>query len=79
DLGEVYRRRNLFEEASAEFSKALSIRPEYPAAHYNFGLTLAAAGHEKAAVEQFSEYLRLAPDASDAAQVKAWIAELSEQ
>ncbi|MEK7794810.1 MAG: tetratricopeptide repeat protein [Candidatus Hydrogenedentota bacterium] len=76
DLGEARRRKKEFDGAARAFENALRLRPDYPAAHYNLALALAERGQSASAVEHFETYLATSPDASDAAQVRDWIARL---
>ncbi len=50
-----------FEEAAAEFRKAIAAEPESVPAHFNLGAALSQTGDLRGAVEQFEEALRLDP------------------
>jgi len=76
DLGEASRHLDDLEKAEECFLVALELRPDYPAARYNLGLTYAATGNNAKAAEQLEQYLILAPDAGDAEQVREWIRQL---
>jgi len=77
DLGEAYRQAGQFDKAEQAFLKALALDAQYALARYNLGLTYAAQGRNSEAVACFGEYLRLAPNAADAADVQALIERLS--
>lgn len=68
-----------------DFSAALQIWTIYVQANptdalgfYNLALTCEAAEDYKRAVENYQKYLKLAPDSSDAAEIRARIAKLEE-
>lgn len=73
DLGEAYRRLERYADAAEAFDRALALRPAYPEAHFNLALTLVRLGRTAGAVRHFEAYLDYAPDAADAAQVRARI------
>jgi len=50
-----------FEEAAAEFRKAVAAEPASVPAHFNLGAALSQTGDLRGAVEQFQEALRLDP------------------
>ncbi len=76
DLGEAHRQLAQHPQAIQAFSKAIELRPGYAQAHFNLGLSEANGGDPRAAASHFETYLRLRPQARDAAQVQAWIKEL---
>jgi tetratricopeptide (TPR) repeat protein len=53
------------------YRKAIEIKPDYAAAHRQLGYALLRAGDLDGAREAFSAYLQLAPDAPDAADIRA--------
>jgi len=77
DLGETYRRMNRLEKAAQSLEQALKQDANYAQARYNLGLTRAMMGDAEGAIQQFETYLELRPDASDVAEVRAWIAKLA--
>ncbi len=79
DLGEACRRAERNDEAIGHFTESLRLNPDAPGAHYNLALTLAAAGKNEEAIKHFEAYLSLSPTASDADDVRAWIAKLKTQ
>lgn len=79
DLGEVYRVQNRLEEAVTAYRKALDLKSDYAPAHYNLGLAYAGSNRAEEAVVEFEAYLTLSPQASDAEEVRAWIAKLKQQ
>lgn len=77
DLGTCYRRIGLPKKAVEEYRKAIAINPRHPNAHRNLGVVLASDLKQKAdAIRALEEYLRLSPDAPDAARIKQSIAQL---
>mgnify|MGYP001236484903 CR=1 FL=1 len=65
------------DRAVAEFESAAKIAPDSPEAYYFLGKTLSMTrGRAKQAIDAYNRYLVLAPNAPDAAKVKAEIAEL---
>jgi thioredoxin 1 len=66
-----------FDRAVGEFEAAAKIAPESPEVYYFLGKTLSMTrGRTKQAVDAYNRYLALAPNAPDAAKVKAEIADL---
>ena len=66
-----------FDRAVGEFEAAAKIAPDSPEVYYFLGKTLSMTrGRTKQAVDAYNRYLVLAPNAPDAAKVKAEIAEL---
>jgi tetratricopeptide (TPR) repeat protein len=54
------------DEAVAELSKALRLRPEFAEAHYNMGNALAGQDKSDEAIDHFSEAIRIKPDYAEA-------------
>jgi len=66
-----------FDKAVGEFETAAKIAPDVPDVYYYLGKTLSMTrGRTKQAIDAYNRYLALAPNAPDAAKVKAEIAEL---
>jgi thioredoxin 1 len=66
-----------FDRAVGEFEAAAKIAPNAPEVYYFLGKTLSMTrGRTKQAIDAYNRYLTLAPNAPDAAKVKAEIAEL---
>lgn len=71
DMGICYRNTGRPDIAVNEFKKALDINPAHLFAHKNLAVVLAYDLHDNAgAVREYEQYLRLAPYAPDADQVK---------
>lgn len=65
------------DRAVGEFEAAAKIAPNTPEVYYFLGKTLSMTrGRTKQAIDAYNRYLALAPNAPDAAKVKAEIAEL---
>ena len=56
--------------------EAIRIAPDWPDVYYNLGLVHEKAGSLSDAIKNFQQYIRLAPNASDAAVVKSLINKL---
>ena len=67
----AYRRK--WEDAIAEYKKALRSDPGYPHPNRALGAAYAALGKAKLSSDYYQAYLRLAPESADAKQVKAII------
>jgi len=66
-----------FDRAVGEFEAAAKIAPNTPEVYYFLGKTLSMTrGRTKQAIDAYNRYLALAPNAPDAAKVKAEIAEM---
>ncbi|MGA2940208.1 MAG: tetratricopeptide repeat protein [Syntrophobacteraceae bacterium] len=62
--------------AIKEFEQAIRLAPTWPAPYYNLGIAQEKAGKFREAVTNLQQYLRLAPNASDAKTVKSLINKL---
>ena len=62
--------------AIKEFEQAIRLAPDWPAPYYNLGLAQEKAGKFSDAITSLKQYLRLAPNASDAETVKTLINKL---
>lgn len=60
---------NDYVPAINEFKQAISLAPDWPDAYYNLGMVQEKAGKHADAIASLRQYLRLAPDADDAATV----------
>lgn len=58
-----------YEEAIREFEQALKLVPNWADLYYNLGLVQEKAEKYDAAIKSYRQYLKLAPQADDAAQV----------
>lgn len=65
-----------YERAISEFEKARSLAPDWADVFYNLGLVQEKAGKYGDAVTTLKQYLRLAPNAEDAAMVRNLITKL---
>lgn len=59
------------------FRKAIEIKPDYAKAHRHLGFALLRTGDLPAARKALQEYLDLAPNASDAPEIRATVKELA--
>lgn len=59
-----------------EFKQAARLAPDWPDIYYNLGLVHEKAGNLSDAIMNFKQYIRLAPNASDAETVKSLINKL---
>lgn len=64
-VGEILYRQGKFEEAGADFRKALGLSPNYTDALNNLGKSLAQRGRAAEALPYFEAALRLQPDSAD--------------
>jgi tetratricopeptide (TPR) repeat protein len=77
DMAICYRNIGNPQKAVEEFRKAITINPNHLNAHRNLGVVLAFdLGDKKQAAKEWEEYLRLAPNAPDANQLRQEIAKL---
>ncbi len=66
NLGFIYYRRNMLDQAGAQFAAALRLMPSYSDARINLGVVYNAKGMVDPAIEQFMIVLSLNPDDADA-------------
>jgi cytochrome c-type biogenesis protein CcmH/NrfG len=77
DLGTCYRSIGKPDKAAEEYRKAIAMNPNHINAHRNLGIVLAFdLNDKKGAIKQLEDYLRLAPQAPDAAQIGQLIEKL---
>ena len=62
--------------AIKEFEQAVKLAPNWPDPYYNLAILQEKTGKLKEAVESLKQYLRLAPDAPDAAKIQEHIYKL---
>lgn len=80
DMGTCFRRMGQSQKAIEEYKKAIKIKPDHLYAHRNSGVVLAFdLNKPKEAIREFQIYLKLAPDAPDADQIKKIIMELKQR
>jgi tetratricopeptide (TPR) repeat protein len=65
-----------YEAAIREFQEAARLAPDWPDPYYNLGLVQEKAGKFMEAIASLKEYLRLAPNAPDAAKIQEQIYKL---
>jgi len=65
-----------YNDAIAEFSKAVALAPQWADAHYNLGLAQKGAEQYENAIKSFKTYISLAPDAKDITAVQTEIYKL---
>ncbi|MEM8548847.1 MAG: tetratricopeptide repeat protein [Pseudomonadota bacterium] len=76
ELGILYRESGQFTESEAAYLKAVTADPDYPLAHFNFGILLDMyLARPEQALEHYERYQSLTPDEDK--QVKRWIADIS--
>jgi len=63
--------------AAAALTRSVAVRPDDPVARFDLARALALRGRPREAAAQLREYLRLEPDAPDAAAAQEWLARLS--
>ena len=73
---EMAKSPNDYAAAINEFEQAARLAPDWPDVYYNLGKVQEAAEKYGDAARSFREYLRLAPDAEDAEEIKSLINEL---
>jgi Flp pilus assembly protein TadD len=59
------------QQAIAAFQKAVELKPDYAQAHKELGFALLNVGDKPGAADSLAAYVDLAPEAADAAQMKA--------
>ncbi|MDP3181923.1 MAG: tetratricopeptide repeat protein [Desulfobaccales bacterium] len=72
NLGLALRQLDRTREAVAAYSRANQAQPDYALPYKNLGVALEKLGDKDGAVEAYLKYFELAPEAPDAAAVKAW-------
>ncbi len=79
DMGTCYRNIGKPDMAVAEYRKAIEIDPRHSYAHRNLGVVLADDLHDNAqAIKEFEKFLELAPNGSDAVQIRQKVEQLKE-
>ncbi len=76
DLGSIYFYQGTYDEAIAELSLARELDPLYPPAYANLATVYYQRGDFDLAVEMLEEYIRLAPAASDIAEMQRKLIQL---
>ena len=77
NMASVYAREGRIRDAEKEYLRALRVDPTDPDSHYNLAILYEESldNRRKAAVH-FKAYLKLAPNAKDVDEVKAWLIDL---
>ena len=75
-LGRVLAKAERYEAAAAELKKAISLDATDAAAFYVLGYALRSLQRDIEAAEAYERYLELTPDATDAPQIRSWMAEV---
>jgi tetratricopeptide (TPR) repeat protein len=73
-VGKIRYAREEYSRAVVNFTAALESLPDSAEAYRGIGMGQRRLGNTAAAVEAFSTYLSLAPEAGDRAEIEAWIA-----
>jgi len=79
NLGIIYYKIEKLDEALAEFQKAIDLDSGFSSPFYQAGIVSVKKGDLKAALQYFETFLKMEPDAPEAAQVKTMIEELKKQ
>lgn len=64
-LATIYADGNNFSAAADHLARAVALRPENPATHYNLGVILAAKGKREDAISEYRRSLNLDPNDAD--------------
>jgi Flp pilus assembly protein TadD len=72
NLGLALRQLDRPREAAVAYRRANQAQPDYALAYKNLGVALEKLGDNNGAAEAYRKYCELAPEAPDAASVKAW-------
>jgi len=74
NLAIAYEEKGQYDEAEAEYKKALEAVPDDPDTHYNLGVLYDDRFLDRvSAVKHYKKYLELKPSAQDKEQVRTWI------
>jgi len=80
NLGLAYDETQQYDEALAEYEKALKISSLDPDLHYNMAIIYDEHFHDmKKVVEHYEAYLKLSPNAEDANKVAHWLEKAKEE
>jgi len=80
DLGVMYRQAGDFQKALASFRKAASVSPTHPQSRMNIGVVLMHDLNDpKGAITAWEDYLRVAPNDPNAANIRQSIEQLRAQ
>ncbi|MCA9806719.1 MAG: tetratricopeptide repeat protein [Cyanobacteria bacterium HKST-UBA06] len=76
NIGTLYLSTRRYSDAKPYLKQAIQLREDFPEAHYQLGMVYAADGDTHMANSSFLKYLRYKPDASNRAEVEAYMNEL---
>jgi tetratricopeptide (TPR) repeat protein len=76
DIGDIYYGNDLFEEAAAYYALAIRVKPRWPDPWLKLGLAQLKAHNRGEARNSLATYLKLAPQASDADDIRALLESL---
>lgn len=80
NLALEYLKGNEFKNAEEEFKRIIELNPNDKDACYNLGVLYENYfNYKKQAIYYYSRYIKLAPQAQDARQVRMWIKQLKKQ
>jgi len=79
DMGTCYRKIGKPDKAVEEYRKVIALEPKHLNAHRNLGVVLAFDLNKKnEAIKEFEEYLKLAPAAPDAPNVRQLVEKIKQ-
>jgi tetratricopeptide (TPR) repeat protein len=78
NLGALQTNAGNTEKAVVAYRKAIEIKPDYALAHKELAFALVGMGNRSEAAEHLNQYVELAPDAPDAAQMQALVKSLQQ-
>lgn len=61
EIGDLYLRKGMYDEAMAEYKKAIEVDPDYAIAHFNLSIVYDKKGMKEEADEEYATYKRLKP------------------
>ena len=70
-LGKLHLHRKNYAEAAKALDKAIELNPKDPYAHYYAGIAYSNIGRQDRMVNEFQMFLKMAPDAPEAAKVRS--------
>lgn len=73
-LGMSYQWAGRYEEAIAEYTRALELNPKFEIAHAHLGVTYFQTGRYKTAIDWFKKYIAVAPSGMESARGYSYIA-----